>query len=55
MRDFSAVQIGRGRQLVPDASFVCENLTEVSFEDGRFHAAVFLYSIITRHSSISRW
>jgi ubiquinone/menaquinone biosynthesis C-methylase UbiE len=44
--DISAVQIERGRQLVPDASFVCHDLTEVSFKDGLFDAAVFLYSII---------
>lgn len=44
--DFSPVQIERARRLVPEAEFICGNMTEVEFPVERFAAVVSLYAII---------
>lgn len=44
--DLSEVQIERARTLVPDAEFVCADMTEVSFEPASFDAVTAFFSII---------
>lgn len=44
--DFSEVQIGRARQLVPDATFVHADITTVDLPAATFHAVVCLYALI---------
>ena len=44
--DFSPVQIGRARTLVPKATFVCADMTTTEFPDAAFDAVVCLYAII---------
>lgn len=44
--DFSAVQVGRARQLVPAAVFVQADATQVSFQPASFDAVVSLYALI---------
>jgi 2-polyprenyl-3-methyl-5-hydroxy-6-metoxy-1,4-benzoquinol methylase len=44
--DLSDVQIERARTLVPDATFVRADATQVSFPDGSFDAVVCLYMLI---------
>jgi SAM-dependent methyltransferase len=44
--DLSPVQIERARALVPDATFVCADMTSVDFPEGAFDAVVAFYSII---------
>jgi SAM-dependent methyltransferase len=44
--DLSPVQIERARRLVPDATFVCADMTEVAFAPASFDAVVAFYSII---------
>lgn len=44
--DISPTQISRARALVPDASFVCEDMTAVTFPDAYFEAIVAFYAVI---------
>lgn len=44
--DLSPVQIERARALVPEATFVCADMTGVHFEPGSFDAVVAFYSLI---------
>lgn len=44
--DISEVQIERARKLVPEATFLCTDMTRVRFLVGSFDAAICLYSII---------
>jgi 2-polyprenyl-3-methyl-5-hydroxy-6-metoxy-1,4-benzoquinol methylase len=44
--DLSPVQVERATRLVPDARFVCADVTTVSLPDESFDAVVALYSII---------
>lgn len=44
--DISAVQIARARQLVPQATFVCADMTTLRFPAGTFAAVVSLFAII---------
>lgn len=44
--DISPVQIARARDLVPDAEFVCEDMTQVDIPVGSVDAIVCLYAII---------
>ena len=44
--DLSEVQVGRARTLVPEAEFVCADMTEVGFEPSSFDAVIALFSII---------
>ena len=44
--DLSPVQVERARALVPGATFVCADMTEVAFADASFEAVVAFYSII---------
>lgn len=44
--DFSAVQIQRARELVPDAQFVLSDITEVDFEPGSLDAVISFYTFI---------
>jgi SAM-dependent methyltransferase len=44
--DISPVQIARARKLVPDASFICADMTMLDFQDDRFDAVTCLYAII---------
>lgn len=44
--DVSEVQIGRARDLVPAADFLCFDMTELELPDGSFDAVVALFSII---------
>jgi len=44
--DISAVQIARARELVPRATFLCADLTALSFPAASFDAVVCLYSLI---------
>jgi cyclopropane fatty-acyl-phospholipid synthase-like methyltransferase len=44
--DISSVQIGRAQRLVPDAHFICADMSEINFESARFSAVVAFYSII---------
>ena len=44
--DLSPVQIERARTLVPRATFVCADMSEIDFEPGSFDAVTAFYSII---------
>lgn len=44
--DFSPVQIARARRLVPQARFVCADMTEAEFEPSAFDAVVSFFAII---------
>jgi len=44
--DLSDTQIERARRLVPSATFVRADMTEVAFQDGVFEAVLCLYSLI---------
>lgn len=44
--DLSSVQIGRARNLVPEATFVCEDMTKVTFSEESFGAITCLYALI---------
>lgn len=44
--DLSPVQIERARQLVPNAQFLCADMTSCSFPERSFAAVVSLYAII---------
>lgn len=44
--DISPVQIQLARQRVPRGEFICADMTEVEFTEGRFAAIVALYSLI---------
>jgi ubiquinone/menaquinone biosynthesis C-methylase UbiE len=44
--DFSREQIALARQLVPDAQFVCEEITTLTFADNSFDAICSYYAII---------
>ena len=44
--DFSEAQIALARQLVPEAQFVCQDMTELTFPDNSFDAVVSYYAII---------
>jgi cyclopropane fatty-acyl-phospholipid synthase-like methyltransferase len=44
--DISPVQIGQAQPLVPQAKFVVDDMTSVSFEPATFDAVVSLYAII---------
>lgn len=44
--DFSEVQIGRARKLVPSAEFICSDITDVQFSNCSFAAVVSFYTII---------
>lgn len=44
--DFSLVQIARARELVPTATFICDDMAHVQFPDATFAAVVCLYSLI---------
>ncbi|OLE76234.1 MAG: methyltransferase type 11 [Chloroflexi bacterium 13_1_20CM_2_70_9] len=44
--DLSPVQIGRARELVPDATFICVDMTTVQFPDASFGAITCLFALI---------
>jgi cyclopropane fatty-acyl-phospholipid synthase-like methyltransferase len=44
--DISETQVTRARALVPDAQFVCGDMTEMAFPDASFEAAVSFYAVI---------
>lgn len=44
--DISAVQIERARKLVPDAAFLCADMSALAFQPAQFDAVVAFYSII---------
>ena len=44
--DLSAVQIARARQLVPQATFLCADMTTIAFPVGTFAAIVSFFAII---------
>ena len=44
--DLSPVQIARAQQLVPEAQFLCADMTTLDFPPGSFAAVVSLYAII---------
>ena len=44
--DFSESQIQLATQLVPEARFLCEDMTELTFPDGSFDAICSFYAII---------
>lgn len=44
--DFSEVQIDRARKLVPDAHFLCEDISKLNFPDNSFAAIVSFYTVI---------
>jgi SAM-dependent methyltransferase len=44
--DFSEVQLRLARQLVPEARFICQDMTELRFPDSYFDAICCLYAII---------
>jgi ubiquinone/menaquinone biosynthesis C-methylase UbiE len=44
--DFSPVQIARARELVPDAKFVCADMTTLGYPDESFGAITCLYALI---------
>lgn len=61
--DASPVQIDRARQLVPTATFVCEDMAKVEFAAGCFDAIVSFYALIhlplddqpVMLQNVSRW
>lgn len=44
--DLSPVQIARARELVPDATFVCADMSGLEFPVARFDGIVCLYALI---------
>ncbi|MBU0983894.1 MAG: class I SAM-dependent methyltransferase [candidate division Zixibacteria bacterium] len=44
--DFADTQIGRARELVPDAEFLCQDITSLSLPAGSFDAICSYYAII---------
>lgn len=44
--DFSEGQIARARRLVPNARFICQDMTEMDFPDAAFDGVVSYYAII---------
>jgi SAM-dependent methyltransferase len=44
--DFSEAQIELARRLVPEAQFICQDMTELTFPDNSFDAVVSYYAII---------
>ena len=44
--DFSEVQINRARKLIPNAHFVCSDISEIKFPENSFNAIVSFYAII---------
>ena len=44
--DISPVQIERARELVPDAEFICQDMTTLEFPAKMFHGVISLYAII---------
>ncbi|MEE9592460.1 MAG: methyltransferase domain-containing protein [Thermoplasmata archaeon] len=44
--DFAEEQIRRARRLVPEATFLCEDITELAFDDGTFDTICSYYAII---------
>ena len=44
--DFSPVQIARARELVPTATFACEEMTSLRYPEGTFGAITCLYALI---------
>ncbi|TME96563.1 MAG: class I SAM-dependent methyltransferase [Chloroflexi bacterium] len=44
--DLSPVQISRARELVPDATFICADMTTVRFPDASFGAITCLFALI---------
>ena len=44
--DFSAVQIERARELVPEATFICADLASFDAADATFDAVISLYALI---------
>lgn len=44
--DFSPVQIQRARALVPDAVFLCEDMTALRFQEDSFDGIISLFAII---------
>jgi SAM-dependent methyltransferase len=44
--DLSPVQIARARELVPTATFVCEDMTGLRYPEGTFGAITCLYALI---------
>ena len=44
--DLSEEQIGLARELVPEAEFICQDMTELDFPDGSFDAICSYYAII---------
>jgi len=44
--DFSPVQIERAQRLVPQARFICDDMSEVVFEDESLDAVISFYAII---------
>ncbi len=44
--DFSEAQIALARQMVPQAQFVCQDITDLQFPDGSFDAICSYYAII---------
>lgn len=61
--DFSPVQIARARALVPDATFICADISTVQFPDERFVAITCFFTLIhlpleeqqTLLRSVQRW
>jgi ubiquinone/menaquinone biosynthesis C-methylase UbiE len=44
--DFSEVQIDRARKLVPNARFICSDISKIEFPENSFNAIVSFYAII---------
>lgn len=44
--DISETQIRLARQLVPNAQFICQDITQLTFPDNSFHAICSYYAII---------
>ena len=44
--DISPVQIDRARRLVPEARFICEDISQLDFDEDTFDAVVSFYAII---------
>ena len=44
--DFAEAQIQLARQLVPEARFICQDMTDLTFPDGSFDAICSIYAII---------
>jgi len=44
--DFAEAQLEKARELVPDATYVCQDIAELDFPDGSFDAICSYYAII---------